>query len=170
MAKSEVHPWIRGLRPLLRSRGRTGKRTVEFLKCPSLRWAQSWGWEENILGLCLSKHKKSECLTFLVDRKVHRGRLTRKQHIPELLRPPELKSEIPTRVLECGGPCFLQSRPALRPGLPIGHAHGFPSGTLGYVVQPQVPGVPPCILSCAHVLAWTRKGIFPLPRPRDFIE
>ena len=163
--------WVRKLCGLLRAKRRPG--LSKFLKGPSLRSAAEWGWEENINGICLGWRQEGPCLTFLVERKIAEARLRSKQRIPELLQNRELGIEIPTQVIEIGGRFQLQApySGTLRRGMAVGHEHGFPSGTTGFFVQRSLPGgAVRSILSCAHVLAWTRKQIFPLPKPGDFVE
>lgn len=164
--------WVRQLRSLLRTRGRLTAQQRSLLQSRSLRWAEKWGWEENIQGLCITWKGRTPRLTFLVQSKVHAHRLTARQYIPELLRHREFGHEIATRVIECGDSFALQAPypGTLRPGLAIGHEHGFPSGSLGLLVQAALPMPGPFILSCAHVMAWSRRGIFPLPLPGDVVE
>lgn len=121
----------------------------------------------------MSWHRRQLRLTFLVRYKIAAGRLKKREFIPELLRNKDLGWEIPTRVIECGRSFTQQAYTGtLEPSILLGHEHGRPLGRLGFLVQCGAGNVPqgrPCLVSCGHVIGWTRRGSN-LPRPGDFIE
>ncbi len=163
--------WTRKLRGLLLRSGKAGA-AAEFFTGPTLRFAENWGWEENLQGFCFSWKRGAPTLTFLVQKKIHESRLSKKEFIPEALRHRQLKLEIETCVWEVGDRLGLSAQygGALKRGLAVGHGKGYPSGTLGFVVERKVGALQSrSILSCAHVLAWTMKGRS-LPQAGDLIE
>lgn len=172
MTIAQTFKWIRTFRPLLRNRGKIPLRSRTRV-LDDTRNAAHWGWEENILGVYTGWKGDQPCVAFLVNKKIHPSRLTALQFIPESLRYRNESDGVATKIVECGRAFELQDRykGTLQIGLPVGHEHGYGSGTLGLLVRPAggAPGSE-MILSCAHVLAWSRKAVFALPQPGDFIE
>ena len=154
---------IRLLRPLLRRRGKPGAQLQPFLKTGLLH-SPRWGWQENIVGYSLSTKNGQLCLTFFVRCKLHRGRLTSKEFIPEGIRIPGLKNlEILTDVVETGGEFQLHT---VAPQESLAHEHALGPGILGALLLRNGDTY---LLSCAHVLALAGRDSTK-EKPGDFIE